>query len=297
MANKIKRGDQINWNQVFYFSEIAALGSVKEAAEKLGLSPSTLSEHLSQLEQDLHVKLFHRQHRKLILTAEGTRLFHSARQMFESGKRFIDVISPTPLGCYTVSIGIVPSSSYAFTHGIVRDFIAAHQNMSAHILRYKHDELEAALLEGKLDFGFTDRRSDRKNIVQAPLVSTDLRFFVSRQVRQGDFRKLLAEMPLAICRSERSVPSAIEEILTSLDLIPKNLVISEYPSLVEGLCRDGAAVAVLGRLHFEKDASVLMLPLPGSFPDLSERLYATWVSDGENLEAVRRLKDLLAKRS
>jgi DNA-binding transcriptional LysR family regulator len=88
MNGIINRADQINWNQVFYFSEIAAAGSVKNAAEKLGLSPSTLSEHLGQLEHDLNIKLFQRQHRKLILTDEGARLFHSAREMFESGKTF-----------------------------------------------------------------------------------------------------------------------------------------------------------------------------------------------------------------
>lgn len=297
MANKVRRSDQINWNQVFYFSEIAALGSVKEAAERLGLSPSTLSEHLSQLEQDLNVKLFHRQHRKLVLTAEGARLFHSARQMFESGKRFIDVISPTPLGGYTVSIGLVPGSSYGFAHRIVRDYITAHHNMSANILRCKHEEMENALLEAKLDFGFTDRRSERKSIVQLPLVSTELRFFVSSRVPEKDLSELLRQMPLVICRSERQFPSAIEAVLDSLDLTPKNLIICEYPSLVESLCREGIAVAVLGRLHFENDPSVTMLPLPRSFPDLAERLYASWVAEGENLEAVRRLKDLLAIRS
>lgn len=295
MANKIRRGDQINWNQVFYFSEIAAAGSVKTAAEKLGLSPSTLSEHLGQLEQDLNVKLFQRQHRKLILTDEGARLFHSARQMFESGKRFIDVVSPTPLGCYPVSIGLVPGPSYAFAHGIIRKYISSHGDVSAHVLRYQHDEMETALLEAKLDFGFTDRRSERRNIIQSMVVASDLRFFVSSRLPKRDIRDHLKELPLVICRSERRVPSAIEEVLDSLDLVPKNIIVSEYPSLVESFCREEAGVAVLGKKHFENDAGVTMLKLPRDFPDLTERLYVTWATDGENLEAIRRLKPLLGQ--
>lgn len=295
MVNKIRRGDHINWNQVFYFSEIAAASSIKGAAEKLNLSPSTLSEHLGQLEMDLNVKLFHRQHRKLMLTREGARLYHSARQMFESGKRFIDVISPTPLGCYPISIGLVPGSSYAFAHSIISDYVLRHEDVSAHILRYKHDEMETALLESKLDFGFTDRRSERRNIVQTPVVATELRFFVSADLPKRDLKDHLTRLPLVVCRSERSGPSLVEEVLENLDMKPKSIIVSEFPSLVENLCRKGAGVAVLGRLHLERDPTVAILQLPKDFPDLTERLYATWVSDGENLEAVRRLLPLLGQ--
>lgn len=293
MPEKPRRGDQINWNQVFYFSEIAAAASVKAAAEKLGLSPSTLSEHLSQLEQDLNVKLFQRQHRRISLTEEGARLFHSARAMFESGKRFIDVISPTPLGSYPIAIGLVSGSSYSFAHRVIRDFILQNNDVSVHVLRYQHAEMEVALLESKLDFGFSDRRSERKDIVQVSVVASELSFFASSTLPKRDLRDHLRVLPLVICRAERRVPSAVEEVLDSLDLTPKNIIVSEYPSLVESLCREGAAVAVLGRLHFENDTSVTMLQLPQDFPCLTERLYATWVATCENMEAVRRLRPLL----
>lgn len=296
MGSNVERGDQINWNQVFYFSEIAAAGSVKNAAEKLGLSPSTLSEHLSQLEYDLGIKLFQRHHRKLSLTVEGAQLFHSARDMFESGKRFIDVISPAPLGCYPISVGIVPGAAYAFAHRVIGEFVKYHSNVSAQILRYQHDELENALLEAKIDFGFTDRRSDRKDIVQSTVMTSELRFYVRSDLPQKSLRDFLEEMPLVICRSERRVPSAIEEFLDSIDLAPKNIIVSEYPSLVESLCRDGAGVSVLGRLHFENDKSVQMLRMPKDFPNLVDKLYVTWASYGEKSEAIKRLKLVLASK-
>jgi DNA-binding transcriptional LysR family regulator len=294
MSFSVDRSDQINWNHVFYFSEIAATGSVKAAAEKLGMSSSTLSEHLCQLEADLSVKLFQRHHRRLQLTTEGARLFHSARQMFETGKRFIDLISPTPFGSYPISIGIVPGSSYTFAHGIIRDFIKLHNDVSAHVLTYKHDDLESAILGAKLDFGFTDRRSTRKNIIQSTIVASELNFFVSSDLESKELREHLLDLPLIICRSDGLVPSVVEEVLDSVDLIPKNVIVSEYPSLVESLCKKGAGVAVLGRLHFENDPSIKMLKLPRDFPNLTERLYATWLADGENSEAIRRLKPLLS---
>ncbi|MGE0174216.1 MAG: LysR family transcriptional regulator [Oligoflexales bacterium] len=293
----MKRGDQINWNQVFYFSEIAACGSIKIAAEKLGLSPSTLSEHLSQLEQDLDVKLFDRQHRKISLTREGARLFNSARQMFESGKRFIDVVSPKGLGSYPVSIGLVPGPSYSFAHQIIRSFIDQAAESSVYVLRFKNEEIEDAILQGKLDFGFTDRKSNKPELRYWQIVSSDLRFFVSSKLPKRDLRQHLAALPLVICRSERSVSSAVEEVLEALELVPKSLVISEYPSLVEQMCRKGGGVVVLGRAHFEKDSSITMLGLPRQFPNLSEKLYACWAMESENLKTIKILKTLLERMS
>lgn len=293
MSTRVIRGDQINWNHVYFFSEIAALGSVKAAAEKLGLSPSTLSEHLGQLESDLNLKLFERQNRKLHLTAEGARLSASARQMFETGKRFIDLISPTPLGSYPISVGIVPGSSYSFAHKILQNYIKSHDDVSAHILQFQHYDMEKAILEAKLDFGFTDQRSERKNIVQTTVEASELNFFVSATLPEKDLADFLTELPLVVCRSGRRGPTAAEEVLESMDLAHKCLVVSEYPSLVESLCREGACIAILGRSHFESDPSVRMLNSPKDFPRLTEKLYATWHVDGENSEAIKRLKPFL----
>ncbi len=287
MEDLEKRRDQINWNQVYYFSEIAAAGSLKAAAAKLRLSPSTLSDHLRQLELDLNLKLFTRQHRKITLTADGSRLFHSARQMFEVGKRFIDVISPNDLGSYPVAIGLVPGSSYNIVHEIISAYITLNKPDSTQIHRYQHDELELALLDAKLDFGFTDRKSERKAIEQIEVMTSELRLFVSSEIPQHDARQFLKKSPLILCRSERTIPSAIEEILEALDLAPENLIISEYPSLVESLCRAGQGIAVLGRSHFEHDSTLKMLELPIELPKLTEKLFATWACGAAQLRAIK----------
>lgn len=294
MAGRIARGDHINWNQVFYFSQIADTGSMKAAAEKLGLSSSTLSEHLAQLESDLNVKLFQRQHRKLTLTSEGARLFQYARQMFETGKRFIDVISPIPLGSYPISVGMVPGSSFAFAFNVLHNYLREFSDVSLNVLSLKHEQLETALLEARLDFGFTDRRSERRDIVQVQIASSELNFFVSQNIPEKSLRDYLQTMPLALCQSERIGPSAIEEVLDSFDLHPKNVVVSEYPSFVKHLCRQGLGVAVLGSSHFSDDTTMKMLKLPSEFPNLVERLYATWAADSENAESVKRLQPFLS---
>ena len=42
----------INWNQIYYFYEVARKQSLKKASKVLGVSSATLSEHIKKLEKN-----------------------------------------------------------------------------------------------------------------------------------------------------------------------------------------------------------------------------------------------------
>ena len=54
-----------------YFVAIVDCGNITKAAEQLHITQPTLSRQLNQLEADLGVNLFHRNHKILSLTEEG----------------------------------------------------------------------------------------------------------------------------------------------------------------------------------------------------------------------------------
>lgn len=70
--------------QVAIFAKTIDHGSFRGAARELGLSPSVVSHHVSQLEEHLGVALIYRTTRKLALTREGERLLASTHPMFEA---------------------------------------------------------------------------------------------------------------------------------------------------------------------------------------------------------------------
>ena len=70
--------------QVAIFAKTIDHGSFRGAARELGLSPSVVSHHVSQLEEHLGVALIYRTTRKLALTKEGERLLASTHPMFEA---------------------------------------------------------------------------------------------------------------------------------------------------------------------------------------------------------------------
>jgi len=86
----------------------AEKGSFKSAAGHLFVSAAAISQQIRQLEEWLDCQLFVRQHRKVILTAEGETLFHSSKKGFsylQEGVRNLNQ-DPEP---NRLSISILPT--------------------------------------------------------------------------------------------------------------------------------------------------------------------------------------------
>lgn len=73
-----------NVSQLQSFKSVAATGSVRSAAQHLGLSPSAVSHHLKLLEKDTGLTLFQRQGRGLCLTDTGSAIMGEVDGVLES---------------------------------------------------------------------------------------------------------------------------------------------------------------------------------------------------------------------
>lgn len=76
------------------FASVVDHGTFREAARQLGLSPSRVSETVSNLEKTLNVTLLYRSTRQLSLTNEGRLLHEQAKTMLAAAEHGLDAISP-----------------------------------------------------------------------------------------------------------------------------------------------------------------------------------------------------------
>lgn len=89
------------------FAEMARQGSFRAAAKTLGLSPSVVSYHVSQLEKRLGVALIYRSTRKLSLTHEGEVFYQHARAMLDAAQQGINAVvsdNVEPRGKLTITL-------------------------------------------------------------------------------------------------------------------------------------------------------------------------------------------------
>ncbi len=75
------------------FAEVVKLGSFRAAAKSLNLSPSVVSYHISQLEQQVGTALLYRSTRKLSLSHEGEILIKHIEAMMHSAQQGLELIN------------------------------------------------------------------------------------------------------------------------------------------------------------------------------------------------------------
>ena len=82
----------LNYNHLNYFHVAASEGTVAAAAERLGVTQSTVSEQIRTLERALGVTLFERTPAGLKLTEAGRLAFEHTSVMFRAGERLVEAL-------------------------------------------------------------------------------------------------------------------------------------------------------------------------------------------------------------
>lgn len=116
------------------FAKAIEHGSFRAAARELRLSPSVVSHHISQLEQQLGVSLIYRSTRKISLTRDGERLIGAAEAMVAAAETGINAVlqsASTLSGELRVSAPAVLARSPLA--GKIAAFVKAHPNVSVTI--------------------------------------------------------------------------------------------------------------------------------------------------------------------
>lgn len=96
-----------NLKQMAIFARVVDEGSFRAAAKEIGLSPSRISETVSDLENYLGTTLLHRTTRKIALTNEGRMLYARVSEMMrsaEAGLNELNGLSHEPVGALRLSI-------------------------------------------------------------------------------------------------------------------------------------------------------------------------------------------------
>lgn len=98
----------VEFRQIRYFVEVAALGSFNQAASKLHLTQPAISRQVKALEEELNVPLLVRGKRSVSLTHEGEIFYEEAQDLLahvDRVKRSVSVRNPVE----TLRVGYIPS--------------------------------------------------------------------------------------------------------------------------------------------------------------------------------------------
>lgn len=162
----------INYHHLLYFKLIAEENSVSKAAEKLRLSQSTLSAQLKQFEDTLGVRLFERQHKKLILTDQGRITLDYAKSIFNMGNELFEVLNDQMTPSRTsLHVGALDSVPKQVTLQMTKE-------------AFKIGKCHVSIMEGRADEIFRELSAHRLDLVVTNFMPTaaDIKGLVHRVI-------------------------------------------------------------------------------------------------------------------
>lgn len=141
----------MNFQQIRAFHMVAKEGSMRRAAEIMGLSQPTLSQHLKGLEERHGLRLFEKRGRGLALTETGRQLFNVTIRLTEQAEEVEDLLSQRT-GTASGRLRLL-SDSPAVGVRIVRRMLAAHPDIDVSIRKASVDGIVSALTDLRADVG------------------------------------------------------------------------------------------------------------------------------------------------
>jgi LysR family transcriptional regulator, cyn operon transcriptional activator len=157
----------MNLQQLRYCVAVADLGTMTAAAERLHVSQPALSRAIRDLEDELHVCLFEKIGRNVVLTANATAVVDAARKVLAA----VDEVTRAAESAAAAPLAVCTTSSVAALFA-ERLMPAILDRTAGRHMRLVHadgpEEIERAVVRGDAELGLIDREP-RSGLAFVPL--------------------------------------------------------------------------------------------------------------------------------
>jgi LysR family cyn operon transcriptional activator len=250
-----------------YFIRAAELLHFTRAAESLYISQPSLSIHIQQLEEELKTKLFARVGRNVHLTEAGQVLLVRARravgELEEAGK---EIEAMTGLLRGTLSIGTAPLFGSKLLPEWIDAFSLLHPNVHIKVRAARAEEIEAGLVAGSFDMGFSLAPPELSEINSQVILSDQIIMALSKKhplakrkkLEPADFESVAMALPSHKIASTRMIGSYFEAI----GITPNVVVDQDDGHALLELVKLGGFVTFLPKEAIRDDPEICLLSLP-----------------------------------
>ena len=139
-----------------YFTAVVQWKGYREASRRLHVAQPAISRTVSDLEEELGLKLFSRVKRVAQLTPEGDAFYAEAVRTLTQAELAINTARRAATGeIGRLSIGFLGSATYVFLPELVRTFKAQHPDINLTLQELTPLQQEVAFDKGQIDIGLT----------------------------------------------------------------------------------------------------------------------------------------------
>jgi len=272
---------KLDWDNVRYFLQVVRSGSVSAAAQSLGVNQTTVSRHITALEQHFAKNLFARSGKRWVITAVGERLVAAAEAMAEEAdtlERHVMADSEELSGLLRITVADVCTQQLAIP--ALSAFTKRYADVDLEVIATR-DELNLAAREADVALRTTD--TPPPNLVGKRIGQLGYGIYGSQELRdcvQAD--SATADIPCITWVGDGTTrPPWIEKSFPNTRRVYR---VSEL-GMMRQMAQQGMGIAQMPCVLCEQDA--LLHRIPASHV---ERGWGVWVLSHVDLRTTARVR-------
>ncbi|MEV7135885.1 LysR family transcriptional regulator [Arthrobacter sp. NPDC093128] len=199
----------LNLRRLMLFQAVAKHRHFGRAALELFVSPTSLSEQIRKLEDEIGIQLFDRTPRGAQLTREGQRLLETAGRIIKEVDRFDALVESIHRnGRDKVRLGFVALAAGSLTAALVRDFESAHTQFELELISVDFSEQSSSVTASEVDACISRGPLDLSGLRFLKLFSEPRMVMISRRNQKSKASSLtVADLQSEPRVSRTNVPS------------------------------------------------------------------------------------------
>lgn len=284
------------------FITLAESGHFTRAAERLGMSQSTLSAALVKLERVLGTRLFDRHTRSCRLTEAGAALLPAAHRLVADWDQWVaDAQDFARLSRGRVAVAAPNAQCAMLLPPVMRRFQQSFPGVRVLLHDVPENEVHTLVRSGAADLGIATQMEARTDLVTTVLDADEFVVVLRpdhalAQRRSLDWEDLCAH-PVIGYLPGNPVRRLLENHLGARGLTLTYAYEIALPWTVMGLAREGLGVAVITRTLLQLAEWHQLVMRPVGHPPLARMLTLIRPSGGSSSPAVAAFRDALVQQT
>lgn len=273
--------DWLNYHHLRYFWMVAREGGLRRAAEKLNVSPPSISAQIRDLEEALGEKLFRRSGRGNVLTDIGQVVLRYADEIFSLGRELGDAVKQRPTTrVLRLHVGVADSFPKLMTQQILRPAFALPQQIHLICREGKVEDLLAQLVAHRLDVVLSDEPAPgslKVRVFNHPMGECGVTFCATTRLanalRKG-FPRSLHHAPAFLPAEGTGLRRSLDRWFQELGIAPRIVAEFDDPALMKVMSSDGGGFVPLPSLVAAEAVDRFSLRIIGTTEKCREQFFA-----------------------
>lgn len=271
----------LNYNHLQYFWAVAHEGSIVKAAERLHLTPQTISGQLKLLEESIGQPLFERVGRGLVLSETGHVVLEYADEIFSIGSELAGVVrNQKYAGPSVLTVGVVSSMPKLIVERILAPAIMTDEPIRLRCHEASLEQLLSELAVHRLDIVLSDQPMPQGLSLRAynhRLGESGLTFFCHESQAaeyQADYPKSLQDAPMLLPGQHSALRRRLDDWFDDMEIAPNVIAEIDDSALLKAFGEARAGLFAAPSVIEAEICKMYDVSVVGRVDDITERFYA-----------------------